>query len=116
MSAFNRRWAIDVVRVVLVLWGLCIFGCGAKGETGNLATETDVSTGSEAGGIGSDSQSETEQSSEPCIASQTCENQGAQCGVINDGCGKFVDCGGCTKPEKCGALGDAGKCGTAGRH
>jgi hypothetical protein len=40
----------------------------------------------------------------------TCADQGADCGVIADGCGGTVDCGGCIGAEVCGGSGAPNVC------
>src|SRR5262249_49673781 len=44
---------------------------------------------------------------------QTCEQQGFNCGVQDDGCGGTHDCGSCYAPLTCGGGGRAGVCGSA---
>ena len=41
---------------------------------------------------------------------RTCADIGATCGVIDDRCGKLIDCGQCEWPDSCGAVED-NKCG-----
>jgi hypothetical protein len=36
-------------------------------------------------------------------APKTCDQLGAQCATIDDGCGTLLDCGTCTPPKMCGA-------------
>ena len=42
---------------------------------------------------------------------RTCTAAGAECGVIDDGCGRVIGCGSCTTPETCGGGGVANRCG-----
>jgi hypothetical protein len=44
---------------------------------------------------------------------KTCAQLGASCGLVNDGCGNFIDCGGCTAPQSCGATGVPNTCACA---
>ena len=46
----------------------------------------------------------------PICASQTCEQQGIECGPAGDGCGNTIQCGTCTTGMSCGG-GGHGKCG-----
>jgi hypothetical protein len=41
----------------------------------------------------------------------TCEDVGANCGPIGDGCNGVVECGECTAPETCGGGGEPSRCG-----
>ena len=40
----------------------------------------------------------------------TCDQVGAKCGIIGDGCGGTVDCGPCPTGQSCGAGGIANQC------
>jgi hypothetical protein len=44
---------------------------------------------------------------------KTCAELGTTCGLVNDGCGNFIDCGGCTAPESCGGTGVPNVCACA---
>ena len=44
------------------------------------------------------------QSGPPTCIPTTCAAQGAECGVIDDGCGHSLTCGTCTGGETCGAM------------
>lgn len=44
------------------------------------------------------------QSGPPTCIPTTCAAQGAECGVIDDGCGHSLTCGTCTGSETCGAM------------
>jgi len=50
-----------------------------------------------------------------CTAPQctplTCQQIGANCGQVADGCGKLLDCGTCLAPQICGGGGTANVCG-----
>ncbi len=35
----------------------------------------------------------------------TCDERGAQCGLMDNGCGEIMDCGGCASPATCGGGG-----------
>lgn len=48
-----------------------------------------------------------------CIA-ETCEQMGANCGSIDNGCGETLDCGSCDEPETCGGSGVPNVCGSPG--
>jgi hypothetical protein len=47
----------------------------------------------------------------PKCSARTCQDAGASCGPVGDGCGKVLDCGTCTLPETCGGGGVASVCG-----
>jgi hypothetical protein len=51
-----------------------------------------------------------EPSCTPAPTPQLCTNAQAECGIISDGCGGYVDCGGCPAGMQCGAQGDANRC------
>jgi hypothetical protein len=44
----------------------------------------------------------------PC---KTCEQLGAECGQVDDGCGHMLQCGSCNPPNTCGGGGQPNKCG-----
>lgn len=44
----------------------------------------------------------------PC---KTCQDLGAECGQVDDGCGHMLQCGTCTAPNTCGGGGQPNKCG-----
>ncbi|MFN0250957.1 MAG: RCC1 domain-containing protein [Kofleriaceae bacterium] len=44
------------------------------------------------------------QSGQPTCTPTTCAAQGAECGIIADGCGNTLTCGSCTGGETCGAM------------
>ncbi len=46
----------------------------------------------------------------PCTP-KSCAELGVNCGQLDDGCGKVLDCGACTPPETCGGGGTAHVCG-----
>ncbi len=46
---------------------------------------------------------------EPCVA-KTCEEEGWECGTLDDGCGNRIDCGTCTPPLLCGGGDDPHVC------
>jgi hypothetical protein len=49
-----------------------------------------------------------------CPALRTCEDVGAECGTISNGCGGTADCGTCDEPgEHCGGDGVPNECGAA---
>ncbi|HEY4059565.1 MAG TPA: hypothetical protein VGM39_23260, partial [Kofleriaceae bacterium] len=41
---------------------------------------------------------------EPTCIPTTCAAQGAECGIVDDGCGHSLTCGSCTGGEACGAM------------
>lgn len=41
----------------------------------------------------------------------SCASLGADCGVVDDGCGATLDCGACVEPETCGGGGTPNVCG-----
>ena len=48
----------------------------------------------------------------PCVPTWSCEEAGAECGSVDDGCGELLDCGGsCALSETCGGGGVANRCG-----
>jgi hypothetical protein len=47
----------------------------------------------------------------PC-QKRKCEDIGATCGPIADGCGGLVDCGPCVPPDTCGGGGEPNQCGS----
>ncbi|MFZ9889121.1 MAG: DUF4215 domain-containing protein, partial [Myxococcota bacterium] len=51
------------------------------------------------------------QSSEDCPALLTCDDVGATCGLIGNGCGGVLDCGSCSAPYTCGGGGVPSQCG-----
>lgn len=44
----------------------------------------------------------------PCVP-QSCDDLGAECGALDDGCGTLLLCGDCASPETCGAV-EANQC------
>jgi hypothetical protein len=46
-----------------------------------------------------------------CSSPTTCAAEGANCGMIADGCGGTLDCGTCTLPQTCGGGGRPNVCG-----
>jgi hypothetical protein len=48
-----------------------------------------------------------------CSSLTTCAAEGANCGMIADGCGGTLDCGTCTLPKTCGGGGTPNVCGPA---
>jgi hypothetical protein len=48
-----------------------------------------------------------------CSSLTTCAAEGANCGMIADGCGGTLDCGTCTLPQTCGGGGTPNVCGPA---
>ena len=38
-----------------------------------------------------------------CVPTTTCDDHGAQCGLLHDGCGEMLDCGSCPAGEPCSA-------------
>jgi hypothetical protein len=42
---------------------------------------------------------------------ETCQQLGANCGPVGDGCGGLLQCGGCMPPQSCGGGGQASVCG-----
>lgn len=49
---------------------------------------------------------------EECPALLTCDDVGAQCGLVSNGCGGVLDCGGCDEAgESCGGGGTHNRCG-----
>src|SRR5262245_55787156 len=46
-----------------------------------------------------------------CSSATTCAAEGANCGMIADGCGGTLDCGTCTLPQTCGGSGTPNVCG-----
>jgi len=49
-----------------------------------------------------------------CSSLTTCAAEGANCGMIADGCGGTLDCGTCTLPQTCGGGGTPNVCGAPG--
>lgn len=49
----------------------------------------------------------------PTCTPKTCTDQGAQCGVVPDGCGNTVVCPDCPAGQTCGGGGVANKCGVS---
>jgi hypothetical protein len=41
----------------------------------------------------------------------TCQMQGYDCGIADDGCSNMLDCGMCQAPQTCGGGGKANVCG-----
>jgi len=50
----------------------------------------------------------------PSCTERTCEDVGAECGPVADGCGDLLDCGPCTAPDTCGGGGTPNQCGNDG--
>lgn len=48
----------------------------------------------------------------PSCARKSCQNLGATCGYVSDGCGGIQNCGACTAPESCGGGGTRNVCGS----
>jgi hypothetical protein len=55
---------------------------------------------------------------EPACVPKSCEEQGKDCGMIDDGCGHMIGCpkGNCVPPESCGGAGVPFVCGIAPAH
>jgi hypothetical protein len=49
-----------------------------------------------------------------CIPT-TCAAEGKNCGTIDDGCGRRINCGSCAAPQTCGGGGIENACGSPGR-
>jgi hypothetical protein len=47
----------------------------------------------------------------PACTPRTCQQVGATCGPIGDGCGGVLDCGRCSAPTSCGGGGTPSQCG-----
>jgi hypothetical protein len=50
----------------------------------------------------------------PTCTVRRCEDVGAECGPLADGCGGILDCGTCTPPDTCGGGGTPYQCGNDG--
>jgi hypothetical protein len=50
----------------------------------------------------------------PSCTPRTCEELGAECGALADGCGELLQCGECTPPDTCGGGGTPYQCGNDG--
>jgi hypothetical protein len=50
------------------------------------------------------------QTLEECIVVIRCVSKGAECGLLDDGCGGTIDCGLCPSGEECGSQGIPNKC------
>lgn len=105
---------------LFIVWAAFSLGCGQGGSSvernrrpdpSDLADGgvPDSSTGSSGGGLdpgGSLDQCEP----------KSCTELGVDCGHIDNGCGKLIDCGGCPDGLTCGAEGQANICGAGECH
>ena len=48
-----------------------------------------------------------------CGKGITCASAGVECGILNDGCGKILECGSCPSGQTCGGGGKASMCGSS---
>ncbi|MEW5853662.1 MAG: hypothetical protein AB2A00_33105 [Myxococcota bacterium] len=78
--------------VCVPLQGSSCNACGSAGQT--CASATDCCSGMEC------TQGICQQ---PQCQPRTCQQMGATCGVVDDGCGQVLDCGTCRAGEMCGA-------------
>ena len=81
---------------------------GAAGSVGSAGTAGSGSAGM-AGSAGSAGVAGSAGSA-GCVP-VTCASVGADCGMMDDGCGELLDCGTCTAPETCGGSGIPNQCG-----
>ena len=86
------------------------FNCGESGDGCDDGVTLQCGTcsmGQTCGGGGMSGQCGTG----PMCTPLTCQEVGAQCGIIGDGCGSTVNCGDCMNNQICGGNGVANQCG-----
>ncbi len=75
-------------------------GASLGGSSGSSGASLGGSSGASLGGGGSDAGSAG--SGEGGCAPTSCEDEGASCGPLSDGCGNMLDCGSCANGCSCG--------------
>ncbi len=93
----------------------CVDGvCVDPGEPADTGPDADPDPGPDVGpGADTDADTDADTGPEPdpdCPDPNTCEDYGADCGWIPDGCGGTVNCGGCPGGYSCGAGDDQNQC------
>ncbi|APR86701.1 Tryptophan synthase alpha chain [Minicystis rosea] len=82
---------------------------GAAGTGGGLFTS---SSSSSSGDVDGGFHLDAGPDAPTCTTPVTCQDVGANCGPIGDGCGGVIDCGTCTAPDTCGGGGTPSVCGS----
>jgi hypothetical protein len=103
------------------LWGALVtgafvsVGCGSSGGGDQVGSGDDGGSDATVGvGPGLQFDGGGDGSSPKCTP-RTCQEAGANCGPVADGCGGLLTCGDCTAPATCGGGGTPSVCGgTAG--
>ncbi len=85
-------------------------GLGGDGGAGAVGGSGGSNTGGSSGGTGGLLLG-GQGGAAPCPTLTTCQEQGANCGPISDGCEGVLDCGTCVAPESCGGSGVPSVCG-----
>lgn len=88
-----------------------VFGVVCLGLLLGCAADGGREGGANPDGSGSDHGAGGEDSDDGVCVPQSCAALGAQCGVIEDGCGGFAECGGCDDGLTCGGTGMSFQCG-----
>jgi hypothetical protein len=81
---------------------LALSSCASKGD------DDDDDSGGAAGSGGSGGSGATGGSGS--CKPKTCAGENAECGTLDDGCGKTLECGTCSAPLSCGGDGTANRC------
>lgn len=85
----------------------------AQGADSGLDAKADAPPSADAGADSDAAWKDAADGQTESCAPLTCQQVGAACGTIDDGCGGTAACGDCPAPATCGAGGKANQCGTA---
>jgi len=97
-----RARLVPVLTVALIPWG-----CSPGGLNGSEPPDKGASVG-DTGDVDASAEWDSgtplppDDDSESGCTPKSCAELGASCGPIDDGCGKFIDCGGCPDGQACG--------------
>lgn len=97
-----RSWFVLVLGVVLLPMGCSPGSMGGSDSPNDSDFEADAGSSDSSVGWESGAPIPPDDGFGGCTP-KTCAELGVECGPIDDGCGKLIDCGGCPDGKACGA-------------